>query len=335
MADVRDLMMPKLGLTMEEGEVVEWNVQPGHSYSKGDVLVTIESDKAVVEVEAEEDGVLVEQLVRAGDQVDIGTPIGRWTPAPEDGASTDGKPESKPSPTDSMAGPATADTTQELRTRPSLVHASMARRLTKAQQEVPHFYLITEAEVAELDAARRRLNEEGRRVSVTHLVVAAVARSLRDMPEINRVWQDGELVTFSTVDIGVAVDSPRGLLTPVVRGVDGNDLASLVRSVDEVVERARGGNVGAEALSGGAITVSNLGMYDVTYIAPIINPPHAAVLGVGSTRELFRPDDEGRPALRRELGLTLTCDHRVLDGVAALRFLNRVKGHLEAPDWVR
>ena len=209
----------------------------------------------------------------------------------------------------------------------------MARRLTAAKQQIPHFYLAAEAEVSRLLELRRELNAAGQgpRLTLSHLVVAAVARALRELPLANRVWTDEGIQAFDCVDVGVAVSSERGLLVPVVRGIGEADLASIARRTSAVVERARTGALTPQDMGGGAITVSNAGMYEVSWMTPIINPGQAMILGVGSVRELFRPDAQGQPALRREIGLVLAADHRLIDGVAALGFLNRVIAHLRDP----
>ena len=231
-----------------------------------------------------------------------------------------------------VAAPAPAPAPGAL-VRPSSLQATMARRLTAAKQQIPHFYLAAEAEVSRLLELRRELNAAGQgpRLTLSHLVVAAVARALRELPLANRVWTDEGIQAFDCVDVGVAVSSERGLLVPVVRGIGEADLASIARRTSAVVERARTGALTPQDMGGGAITVSNAGMYEVSWMTPIINPGQAMILGVGSVRELFRPDAQGQPALRREIGLVLAADHRLIDGVAALGFLNRVIAHLRDP----
>lgn len=209
---------------------------------------------------------------------------------------------------------------------------AMARRMTEAKQ-VPHFYLGAEAEVTELLALRERLNtaEGFARLTLNHFVLAAVARALELTPAQNRIFAAGEIVQFETVDVGIAVNTDRGLVAPVL-----HDLAG--RGIDEIAARARNlqarvhaGRATREDMQGGAITVSNGGMHNVTNMTPIINPPQSAILGVGSVRELFRPGADGEPRVHREIGLVLAGDHRIHDGVGGLTFLNRVIGLLQEP----
>lgn len=216
---------------------------------------------------------------------------------------------------------------------PDAIHAAMARRMVQSKRDVPHFYLASEAEVTALMDLRRQLNgiEGYPRVTLNHLVVAAVGVALREMPEVNRIWLDGRIVGFTSTDVGIAISTPRGLFAPVLRDAGRIGIDRVAGRADALAEAARNGRLTAADMEGGAITVSNAGMFNVTRFAPIVNPPQAAILGVGSVRELFRPDAEGRPALRREMGLVLSCDHRILDGVAGLSLLNRIIDILQAP----
>jgi pyruvate dehydrogenase E2 component (dihydrolipoamide acetyltransferase) len=220
--------------------------------------------------------------------------------------------------------------------KPTPLQATMARRLVAAKQQIPHFYLAAEADVGRLLDLRAELAAappapEAPRITLNHLIVMAVARALRERPQANRVWTDEGIVSFETVDVGVAVSTERGLLVPVVRDLGGRPLAEVARRTRALTERAHAGTLGAADLAGGAITVSNAGMFDVSWMTPIINPGQALILGVGSVRETFRPDARRQPELRREIGLVLAADHRLVDGVAGLQFLNAVIGHLQQP----
>jgi pyruvate dehydrogenase E2 component (dihydrolipoamide acetyltransferase) len=219
------------------------------------------------------------------------------------------------------------------KTRPTPTQATMARRLTQAKQQIPHFYLAAEAEVTRLMALRTELNAMPGypKLTLTHLLVAAVGRALRELPELNRVWTDDGIVSFASCDVGVAVNAGRGLLVPVVPDVAGRSLEGIARATQELVDKARNGELDAGQMSGGAISISNAGMFNVSWMTPIINPGQSMILGVGSVRELFRPDANGQPALHRELGLVLAADHRILDGVSGLKMLNAVIASLEKP----
>lgn len=388
----RELLMPKLGLTMTEGALVEWMLAPGAAFKTGDGIFVVETDKVASEVPADHDGVLLEVLVPVGEMVQVGTVIGyvddgvagstssqpaaaapASTPpvvqsgesrrfstplarrlaaqlavpladvagsgprgrikaadvrAAQAGQTRTAAAVSPPTPV-GAARPAAAVT----KTKPTPTQATMARRLTQAKQQIPHFYLAAEAEVTKLMALRTELNAMPGypKLTLTHLLVAAVGRALRELPELNRVWTDDGIVSFASCDVGVAVNAGRGLLVPVVPDVAGRSLEGIARATQELVDKARNGELEAGQMSGGAISISNAGMFNVSWMTPIINPGQSMILGVGSVRELFRPDANGQPALRRELGLVLAADHRILDGVSGLKMLNAVIASLEKP----
>jgi pyruvate dehydrogenase E2 component (dihydrolipoamide acetyltransferase) len=210
---------------------------------------------------------------------------------------------------------------------------TIARRMTQAKQIIPHFYVQAEADVSRLLTLREELNSiEGlTRVSVNHLVIVAVGRALAQMPEINVLWSDDEVVQLTDSDVGFAVDTERGLFAPVIHRVNDMGLEALARAANDLAGRAKEGRLTADELTGGAITVSNVGMYGASHLIPIINPGQSAILGVAAIKPVFRPDANDQPVLQREIGLVLACDHRVLDGVKAARFLDCVANHLKNP----
>ena len=210
---------------------------------------------------------------------------------------------------------------------------AMARRMVEAKQQVPHFYLAAEAEVTELLDLRGQLNaQEGYdKLTLNHMVLAAVVRALEVTPEHNRIFLDNQIVQFQDVDVGMAVSTDRGLMAPVIKDLAGCNVDEIAGRARSLQQRVVEGSAGRDDMQGGAITVSNGGMFNVSYMTPIINPPQSAILGVGSIREVFRPDDNGQPALRREMGLVLAADHRLHDGAGALVFLNRIIDALQQP----
>jgi pyruvate dehydrogenase E2 component (dihydrolipoamide acetyltransferase) len=220
------------------------------------------------------------------------------------------------------------------RRRPATpVEQVVARRLTQAKQTIPHFYVMAEADVTQLLAMRAELNAAAGplRLSITHLVMAAVGRALTTQPEFNAVWEDGEIFNLPGSDVGLAVDSPRGLVVPVLRDAGAAHLDAVATACAALIDRARAGRLVAGDFEGGAISVSNVGMFGASHLVPIINPGQSAILGVAAVKPVFRPDAQGRPDLRQELGLVLSCDHRVLDGVRAAKFLDAVVRTLEHP----
>jgi len=179
---------------------------------------------------------------------------------------------------------------------------------------------------AQLHTAQSR-----RKLTLNHLVLAAVGQALQALPEVHRVWTDEGILSLAHSDVGMAVNTDKGLLVPVLREVGRHSLGGLAQQAGELIGRAQAGRLSAAEMQGGAITVSNAGMHDVTYMASIINPGQSMILGVGSIREVFRPDENGQPVIRREMGMVLSADHRVLDGVSGLKFLKLVVQALSQP----
>lgn len=209
----------------------------------------------------------------------------------------------------------------------------MAARLTAAKRDIPHFYLSADIEVSRTGEVRRLLNgAPGRpRLSMTHMLVAAIAHALRAVPAMNRVWAEEGILSHDRIDVGLAVDTGRGLMSPVVRDLGRDGIYRIARKVDAVVARARDGALRPDDVGGGAITLSNAGMHDVRYMTSIIVPGQSAILGVGAVQDCFRPDAAGAPVLRRELGVVLSADHRVHTGVGALEFLREFRTALAEP----
>ncbi len=231
------------------------------------------------------------------------------------------------------AGTSPARKAENQRRPATAVEQVVARRLSQAKQTIPHFYVLAEADITGLLAAREELNAAGspQRLSITNFIMAAVGRALVAQPEINAVWDEGDIVTLAGSDVGMAVDSPRGLMVPVVRDAGAQHLDGVAQACAGLVAKAREGRLTTADCEGGAISVSNVGMYGASHLVSIINPGQSAILGVAAVKPVFRPNAQGQPTVRQELGLVLSCDHRVIDGVRAARFLDLVVKTLEQP----
>lgn len=394
------LVMPKLGLTMEEGRVAEWKVAAGDRFRAGDVLVVIETDKIASEVEASEDGTVERLAAEVDDVLPVGATLATWL---ADGESSEEKPyealpassavslakqqEKAVAPVSdrrkhsvssgsatgrSIATPLARREARERGVDLSTVHGTgprgrirqkdvivaqaakapisseglsgeavppsrwqrvAAERMVLSKTTIPHFYVSTEFEAAPLEAAvaALRASAPGRKLTVTHLILLAIGRTLVAMPEANRIWSDAGYISPPEPNVGLAVATADGLAAPVLRNCAGTVWDIAARS-EALIMRARHGRLtGDDNGFPAAITLSNAGMHDVTQMISIIPPGQTAIIGVGSIRPTFRPDEEGRPVLVREVTATLSCDHRVLDGVAAIRFLNAVKNILHNP----
>lgn len=208
-----------------------------------------------------------------------------------------------------------------------------ARRLMEAKREIPHFYVFAEADVTALLELREQLNAMPAfpRLSISHFILTAMGRALAGRPPLNRVWTEHGLVELPQADVGLAVEGPKGLVAPVLRDLARRTLDEVAIEAARIVDQVRAGRVAMKDLQGGATTLSNVGMFGATGLVPIINPGQSSILGVGRSQGVFRPDAQGAPQLCRVLALTLSCDHRVVDGAEAARFLQTIQNGLEAP----
>lgn len=209
---------------------------------------------------------------------------------------------------------------------------AIARRLTESKSTVPHFYLVAHCRVDALLALRAQIIETtGTRVSVNDLVVKAVGAALRDVPEANAIWTDEATRRFTGVDISVAVSVPGGLLTPVVRGVERLSVGELGAAIRDLAERARAGKLRQQELEGGSFSVSNLGMTGTSEFAAILNPPQSGILAVGAAEPRPVVETDGSLGVATMMTVTLSADHRVLDGVLAAEWLAAFTKRIEQP----
>jgi pyruvate dehydrogenase E2 component (dihydrolipoamide acetyltransferase) len=223
---------------------------------------------------------------------------------------------------------------------PSQMRKTIARRLVEAKREIPHIYLTADATVDRLVDMREQLNELGDvKVSINDLVVKALALALARVPDANVSWTADGILRHGGVHVGMAVSLPdNGLITPVVRDADRKSIGQLARETRSLAERARAKKLKPEEFSGGSATVSNLGMFGVREFVAIINPPESVILAVGATEKravVLEPKDQsgGRDTVEiaRRMTLTLSCDHRVVDGVLGAKLLAEIIKLLEKP----
>ncbi len=451
----QDVVMPKLGMTMQEATILEWHAQDGDWIEKGDVLFTIETEKAALDIEAPASGTL-QILMPAGQTVPVKERVARLLqsqeraseepsgsgremertqeegPRPEvvaeeivpaspkaramahregvslteiDGTGPRGmivvadvermslrlpfskrkqtqeatRPdlierarhrEIKVSPIarrvaaeaglDDLSGitgtgprgrvmredveralvtertsseePAPEMEEMETKVRPlSGPRAVTAERLSISWRERPHVTLTTEADASNLVGAREQLAAElEQKVSYNAFLVMLVSRALREHPYMNARFTEEGVEELPQINVGVAVDTERGLLVPVVRDPGSKDLLEIEETLRQRLRRAKTGNSLPDELTGSTFTITNLGMYDVDAFTPIINPPESAILGLG--RIVAKPVVvDGQVVVRDRMTLSLSFDHRVVDGGPAARFLQRVKQLVERP----
>ncbi len=216
---------------------------------------------------------------------------------------------------------------------------TIAQRLTQSKQSVPHFYLSATCSIDTLIAVRQRLNTHAPRgtdktplwkLSINDFIIKAMALALQQVPAANVTFADDALLQHHHSDIGVAVAIEGGLFTPVVRMAEGKSLSVISTEMKDLAARARARKLQPAEYQGGSAAISNLGMFGVEQFSAIINPPQATILAVGSAVERFVPVD-GKPVLATQVTLTLSCDHRAVDGAVGATLLSAVKNLIEDP----
>ncbi len=217
---------------------------------------------------------------------------------------------------------------------------TIAARLTQAIQTIPHFYLTADIAIDRLSALRAEANASAPKdkdynstfkLSLNDFVIRALAIALQRVPEANAVWAGDRILRFKHSDIGVAVALDGGLITPVLRDAETKSVSAISAEMKDLSARARDKKLKPSDYQGGAAAISNLGMYGVREFTAIINPPHATILAVGAARRQAVEKPDGGVAFASFLTVTLSCDHRVLDGAAGARFLATIKDYLESP----
>jgi len=437
--------MPGLSADSEEALLEEWLISEGDELSDGQAIATVETDKAVVDIDINTDGVVHAILVENGTTVPVGDPILVLREADEDPAEADrlaslasggsapaeqsepakqsepaepeaaheaSLPAEEAAPTKASPGAGAPDSISTPEAQPSSepggrifvtpivrrlareqgvdlstvtgtgangriirrdfekalaqmaeqppaaaaeapapaapevdssaypgaefvehskIRKIVARRLQQSKRDAPHFYLRRSVRVDSLLSLRGQINESSTvRISVNDLIVKACAKALADFPDVNTVWDDSGAYRLSSVDIAVAVASNRGLVTPVVREADQLALSALSSSIKDLASRANDNRLKQDELVGGALTVSNLGMYGVESFDAIINPPQAAILSVGgAVKKPIVVDDEIVVGTMMELSISV--DHRSVDGALAAQFLSRIVELIESP----
>ena len=215
---------------------------------------------------------------------------------------------------------------------------TIARRLTEAKQTIPHFYVTVDCELDALLKLRAELNadapeKDGQpvyRLSVNDMVIKALALALKAVPDANVSWTEGAMLKHKQADVGVAVSIPGGLITPIVRGACGKTLSEISNAMKDLAARAKAKKLKPEEYQGGTTAVSNLGMFGVKDFAAIVNPPHATILavGAGEPRPVVKA---GQLAIATVMSVTLSTDHRAVDGALGAELLRAFKGYIEKP----
>jgi pyruvate dehydrogenase E2 component (dihydrolipoamide acetyltransferase) len=216
----------------------------------------------------------------------------------------------------------------------SQMRKTIARRLTESLAPVPHFFLTVEIDMDRAQQARSRINamleDRGEKVSLNDLVIRAAAAALRQHPAVNSAWMGDHIRRFRRVHIGVAVAVDEGLITPIIRDADRKGVAEIAREVRELAGRAREKKLKPEEYTGATFSISNLGMFGIQEFTAIINPPEAAILAVGQVQEVPVVMG-GQVVVRPRMKVTMSCDHRTIDGATGAKFLQTLQAMLEEP----
>jgi len=219
----------------------------------------------------------------------------------------------------------------------SNMRRTIGTRLTQSKQEIPHYYLTVTIDMSKVTKLREVFNQtladKGAKLSVNDFIVKAVACALADVPEANTAWLGETIRQYNKADISVAVSTPNGLITPIIKDVGSKGLATLSAEVKALAKKARDGKLAPHEYQGGTFTVSNLGMYDIDHFTAIINPPQSCILAIGSTRQTIVPAPEEERGFKSvpTMKVTLSSDHRTVDGAVGARWLAAFKGYLENP----
>ena len=207
----------------------------------------------------------------------------------------------------------------------------IAKRLSESKQNVPHFYLTVDCELDSLMALRKQMNASGeRKISVNDFVIRAVALALQKVPEANASWTEEAILQYRHANVSVAVATPTGLITPILKMAETKTLSVLSNEMKDLAARARDGKLAPSEYQGGGFTISNLGMFGVKDFGAIVNPPQACILAVG-TGEQRAVVKDGELAIATVMSCTLSVDHRAVDGAVGAQFLKAFKEYIQNP----
>ena len=212
---------------------------------------------------------------------------------------------------------------------------TIAKRLQASKLEIPHYYLTVECELDALMKLRADINKqyeaEEIKLSVNDFLIKAVALASKRVPQCNSAWMDTAIREFHTCDVSVAVDTGSGLITPIIPAAETKGLAEISETVKELAGRAKEGKLQPHEFQGGTITLSNLGMFGIEHFTAIINPPQACILAVGGPSKKVVPTASGEYVTKSVMKVTLSCDHRVVDGAVGATWLKHFKKFIEKP----
>jgi pyruvate dehydrogenase E2 component (dihydrolipoamide acetyltransferase) len=397
----KEIRLPQLGQTMEEGTIVNCLVKVGEEVKKGDVIFEIETDKATLEMESPIGGFVKHILAQLDETLAVGAPLmvvgekdedvpqsfvdslkaggaasaAQAAPAPQGPAAAKPEPEPSKPPAKIMASPrakklaadlgvdiakvagtgpggkiteqdvqnaATSKPAKEAPASPVAAEVRLgatiplnrlqkitAERMLKSKQEIPCFYLTVKADVTELVSLRAKMNEAGDvKVAYNDFIIKAVATGLEKYPVMTGQLAGDAIKLAETINIGLAISVPAGLVAPILKDVNKEDVKQIARDSQALIEKAKSNRLAPTDLEGGCITVSNLGAFGIDNFIPIVVPGQCSILGVGRITDTCVPDNGGI-AIRKLMNMTLSVDHKVANGAYAAQFLDFVRKQLE------
>lgn len=350
------LPMPGLSPGMEQGTLESWTKNIGDFVESGDVLAHIEADKAVVEYEMVDDGYLRHVFLQPGDSAPVGAPFAIIAETDHENIGDLIKEAEHASTPELMQLDRQPDyTTQAAAQQHRIVgiappisideiegeyeeipltsmRKTIATRLLKATQSTPTFYLTTKIRMDNLLKLRKELkNTMEMKISVNDMIIKACGKALIEHPQVNSRFTDTALLQFKNAHVGFAVATPDGLITPIVRNVNQKELGQISKDTTDLTNRAREKKLAPHEFTGGTFGTSNLGMFGIDHFTAIINPPQSCSLAIGQTSQELQLDKEGNVCATQIMKMTLSCDHRIVDGAVGAQFLKTLKKILENP----
>lgn len=364
-----EIEIPRHGLSMSEGTILEWKKHEGDRVDKGETIFSMETDKAVVDIEAPTDGILEKILFSEGETVPVGTVVAILKENERESIEEDKK--LNESQSEQMERISASPVARRLASEKGIKLSAIkegsgpdgrivkkdvlnymvflqeekeeyikvnrikkltGQRMQKSFQQIPHFYLGMEVEMKRLKEFREEIErDKGKKISYTVFILRAVGKVLRENPLLNSNWEDDKIKINKQVNICLATATDRGLLLPVIPGCDRKTLFELAAYHRDIVERTIQGKLSPEELEGGTFTITNLGMFGIDDFDPIINTPQAGILSVGSIKNRVIAKED-MLAVSPTARFRLAADHRVVDGTDGAKFLNSVKKLLENPE---
>ena len=336
------ITMPKWGLTMEEGTLVQWMVEEGANIEPGMTLAEVETDKIVNVMEATQAGVLRRKIADEGDVLPVGALLAVMAePSVVDaeidayiaggGAAVSEEPAPAAAPEKPKAEPAkqpapAAETLQPV----SGMRAAIAKTVSTSWSTIPHYMVTVTLDMGKAESPSRKMKEEGTKVSINDMLIKAAALALQKFPLLNASFADKNIVLHNDINIAVAIGLDEGVVMPVIKKCQELAVQQIGTKSRELVDLAKNGKLGKEELTGGTFAISNMGMLGVEDFIAIVPPGQSAILAVGMVKDepVAR---NGQVVIARMMRITISADHRVHDGAYAAKYLAELKNILEEP----